>query len=68
MLFFSQLSDLSSLLVSTNIDPERLASVTSEAFESRISSVERENQELQRRLQGKIRVWCVIYALDYFSS
>lgn len=46
-----QLSDLSRLRDPVDIDPEHLESLAAEAFERRISHLDRENKELQRRLQ-----------------
>ncbi|XP_053397279.1 serine/threonine-protein kinase MRCK alpha-like isoform X2 [Mercenaria mercenaria] len=46
-----QLSDTACLRDSVSVDPSHLESMVADAFERRISSLEKENKELQRKLQ-----------------
>ncbi|XP_060574804.1 serine/threonine-protein kinase MRCK alpha-like isoform X2 [Ruditapes philippinarum] len=46
-----QLSDTASLRDSVSVDPSHLESLVAEAFERRISNLEKENKELQRKHQ-----------------
>lgn len=48
----SQLSDTACLKDSIDVDPKHLESLAADAFERRISTLERENKELQRKFKG----------------
>ena len=52
-MFFSQISDTGCLKDSVDVDPQHLESLAAEAFERRISILEKENKELQRKYKGE---------------
>lgn len=52
--FCRLVSDLGNLQDPGDIDPEKLESLAVEAFERRISSLDKENKVLEKKLQGTV--------------